>query len=84
MTTSSTMQTDRRGAPSAPAAFGNKYTISVATLLLGARLLRYHASGGGGRRLIAMSRNLVEGEILQLSKTCAAKGGGRWWRDAGT
>ena len=60
----------RRGAPSAPAAFGNKLSVLGGNFVLGrASVARARLGDGGVTELIAsVISNLVEGEILQAKE----------------
>ncbi|KAI0323112.1 isoprenoid synthase domain-containing protein [Amylostereum chailletii] len=63
----------RRGAPSAPAAFGNKFTILAGDFLLGRASLALSRLGDPEvvELIASVIINLVEGEILQLNKVVA-------------
>ena len=60
----------RRGAPSAPAAFGNKYTILGGDFLLGRASAALSRLGESEvvELIASVIANLVEGEILQMNK----------------
>jgi hexaprenyl-diphosphate synthase len=63
----------RRGAPSAPAAFGNKFTILAGDFLLGRASAALSRLGEAEvvELIASVITNLVEGEILQLNKVVA-------------
>ncbi|KAI0035136.1 isoprenoid synthase domain-containing protein [Vararia minispora EC-137] len=63
----------RRGAPSAPAAFGNKFTILAGDFLLGRASAALSRLGDAEvvELIASVITNLVEGEILQLNKVVA-------------
>ena len=63
----------RRGAPSAPAAFGNKFTILGGDFLLGRASASLSRLGETEvvELIASVIANLVEGEILQLNKVVA-------------
>ncbi|KAI0050625.1 terpenoid synthase [Auriscalpium vulgare] len=66
----------RRGVPSAPAAFGNKFTILAGDFLLGRASAALSRLGDSEvvELIASVIANLVEGEILQLSKVAQESG----------